>query len=83
MEPPKKVMMSKEEYYQIPTQPKPEPEPETPGLAEQFIRKKYGISIMPEELRFTPERLYETMTEFAAEQMEEILAKVEIVKINR
>jgi len=75
MEKAKKVMMTKEEYYHL--QPEPEPETKPPGPAEAFIRKKYGIQIMPNELTFFHEKLFEMMEEFAAEQMDEVLAKID------
>lgn len=43
-----------------------------PGPAETYLRKKLGIQIMPNELTFFHERLFELMEEFAAEQIEQI-----------
>jgi len=43
-----------------------------PGPAETYLRKKLGIQIMPNELIFFHERLFELMEEFAAEQIEQI-----------
>ena len=50
-----------------------ENENKQPGPAETFIRQKFDIKVMPNELTFFHERLFQLMEEFAASQIEESL----------